>query len=314
MKRTVILVLAVALATAAYARSPIFKITDPYGDDYGDGTMKYPLRSDMEAGDLDLVSFAAYRVEGGTDFEATFAKQIKKPGPRAVDLGGGNLDELARFGFYTFNLDVYVDTDGVPGSGSTNALPGRNAAIAEANAWERAVVLTPRPYEARASLRRMLLREVRRDKKEQGERLGQDRIDALRGEIADDVEKRVFFPTRIVVRGNKVRFFVPDEFFGGPAQAGWSYVIGVTGADLDVRFDVKTEGEVQLRGDNMFVIPLAQSPSDNRFGGGREGEGDLQPNFVDIVVPNGTSQKDVLRGYDLQTDRLVQLPGVKPGG
>ena len=59
---------------------------------------------------------------------------------RMLDAVAGSLDEQldgeeiaqrARFGFYTFNLDLYVDTDRVPGSGRTETLPGRNLTAAQ---------------------------------------------------------------------------------------------------------------------------------------------------------------------------------------
>jgi hypothetical protein len=42
-------------------------------------------------------------------------------------------------------LDLYLDTDGKPGSGQTQALPGRRVRIHPEFAWERALVLTARP-------------------------------------------------------------------------------------------------------------------------------------------------------------------------
>lgn len=310
--------LATALALLCFlppasARGATFRIADPTGDDHGDGSVRYPLRGEFPPGELDLTGFAAYPAQGGTEFEVSFARQIRKPDPRALDVGGTRLDEIARFGFYTFNVDLYVDTDGKPGSGALNALPERNAEIAPDHAWERAVIVTPRPPEARSALRRYLLRDIKRDKKEAGERLGEARIDALRQEIADEVENRVFFPTRITVRGNKIKFFVPESFLGGPASADWSYVVAVTVANVDGRLDLRGGmGDVGWRGDTLFVVPLCLSASDDCLGGGHEGETDLQTPFVDILVPEGVKQEQVLRSYDLQTEAKVKLPGVTP--
>ena len=315
MKRLLLSALASALlASTASARGAAFRVTDPTGDDHGDGAVRYPLKGDWQPGDLDMTGFAAIPVEGGTEFEVTFTRAIRKPDRRAIDFGGSSLEEVARFGFYTFNVDVYIDTDGKSGSGALNALPERNAEIAPENAWERAVILTPRPPEARSALRRFLLRDIKRDKKESGERLGEERIDALRTEIAAEVENRVFFPTRITVRGSKVKFFVPDSFLGGPASPDWGYVVAVSVANIDARIDLRgSMGDVGMRGDTLFVMPLCLSASDDCMGGGHEGEMDLQTPFVDILVPEGASQEKVLRSYDLKTDGLVKLPGVKPG-
>jgi hypothetical protein len=121
-----------------------------------------------------MTGFAAIPVDGGTEFEVTFARQIRKPDPRAIDFGGSSLEDVARFGFYTFNVDVYIDTDGKPGSGAMNALPERNAEIASETAWERAVILTP-GRRKRVPRSEVLLRDIKRDKRA-GERLGEERI------------------------------------------------------------------------------------------------------------------------------------------
>ena len=109
---------------------PIFTLTDPKGDDHGDGTLQYPLRTDMQPGDLDLVTFSAFAQSGGTVFEATFARSVRVRRAAPIDPVGNTLDKIAKLGFYEFNIDVYIDTDRIPGSGSTQTLPGRRAAIA----------------------------------------------------------------------------------------------------------------------------------------------------------------------------------------
>ena len=56
-----------------------------------------------------------------------------------IDNGGTLLTDIATLGFYTFNVDIYVDTDRVPGSGRTAMLPGRKAEVDPASAWEKAI-------------------------------------------------------------------------------------------------------------------------------------------------------------------------------
>jgi hypothetical protein len=319
---TLLAALATAFLTTTFAPAPRagepaagsrFTIADPQGDDHGDGTMTYPLRDDLRPGDLDLVSLSAKPVRGGTSFEAVFARPIRGTAGRAIDIGGGVLSQVARHGFYTLNLDIYVDTDRAPDSGSFNALPGRNAEIARANAWEKAIVLTPRPNETKQALKRLMLREIKRDRKAEGERLAQTQLDTLRAEIANDVEARVFFPTRISVAGRKISFFVPDAFLGGAARDTWAYAVAVSGADIEQKLDIQTSiGIAGFRGDAMMILPIFLSASQEAFGGGREGELEFQPALVDIVVPKGLEQEKVLQGYDLKTGARVKLPAVVP--
>jgi hypothetical protein len=304
--------LAGTAGAAAKPGEPIFKLDDPRGDDHGDGSITYPLRYyGMSRGDLDMLSFEARAADGGTEFAVTFANPIRKPARRTIDEGGTQLDDVARFGFYAFNVDIYIDTDRVPRSGAVNTLPGRNAQIAPENAWEKVICLTPRPFEARSELKRILLKQLKHELVQEKGRVDKSDADLIRHQLPDDVETHIFFPTRINVYGRTVKFFVPDSFLGGPAKDTWSYVVFVTGADIDQRFDYASDVNVLRGADNLLVLPLATGSPDDRFGGRRDDD-PLQPPIIDLLVPPGKHQEDILRDYDLRTKRQVQLPGVVP--
>ena len=178
-----------ALMTAGAGRAAagkiLFQIDDPKQDDLGDGTLRYPLNYyGLAPGDLDLVSLSARRVGGGTEFQATFGAPVRSPSTQVIDLGGGQMKDLARFGFYGINLDIYVDVDRVAGSGGVKTLPGRKSVIRPDFAWEKAIVLTPRPYEAKSELKRALLRELKRELAgKQG--VGEHQADAAQGDAAE---------------------------------------------------------------------------------------------------------------------------------
>lgn len=303
--------LGLALPALAAEGQPIFALADPKGDDYGDGTLQYPLRTDMQTGDLDLVRFAASAQAGGTLFEATFARSVRVPARRTIDPVGTTLDKIAKLGFYTFNIDVYIDTDRIPGSGSTQTLPGRRAAIAPANAWEKAVCLTPRPYDAQDMLKAIYVREAKMElKRRQGSVTSAD-VDTISASVALEVASSVFFPTVVSVTGRSIRFFVPDAFLGGPAKDTWSYVVGVTGADVQLKVDVSAIMGSEGKSPGLMIIPILPGKGFDNFGTNREGD-DLQPTLVDIIVPPGTTQEAVLKDYDLMGGRPVALPGVVP--
>lgn len=301
---------AAALAAPAFAGTA-FTLTDPRGDDHGDGYFAYPGRTDFQPGDLDLLTLAARNADGGTWFEATFANPIRQPGREAIDDLGTQLDRVARNGFYTFNLDVYIDTDRVPNSGALAMMPGRKAEVDPAGAWEKAVVLTPSPGLARSELKTMMTQSVIEARHEERERgLGERR--ELRQEIGLDLEDRVFFPVLTRVRGRTIRFFVPASFLGGPARPDWSYVVAVTGAELVQSFDLTAAvGLADPRRDNLMVVPVSPGRWSDRFGGGVEGEA-LQPPLVDVIVPEGRFQEVVLRDFRSAEDRPARLPGVVP--
>ncbi|HKV11561.1 MAG TPA: glucodextranase DOMON-like domain-containing protein [Thermoanaerobaculia bacterium] len=298
------------LSLPALAGPVLFTLTDPRGDDHGDGKLVYPLNDELDPGDLDLLSVRAESERDGTTFELTFAKPVKTPGREPVDDLGTPLDTVARFGFYTLNVDIYIDMDRVPGQGGLEMLPGRNAEVDPASAWERAIILTPRPNEARGELKRMLTRSLNQEAKKEDTTLSEEQIASLRAQIPGDVEERIFFPTQVRVRGQKITFTVPNSFLGGPAKDTWSYVIAVSGNDLLQTTDLR-----RLAGkagpESLMILPVSPGRWQDRFGGGRE-NAEIQPPLIDIVVPKGKTQEEILANFDQRGKRPVLLPGVVP--
>lgn len=301
---------AAALALACQAPGEdtrIFTLTDPRGDDHGDGDFVYPHRDDLHSGDLDLLSLTATRQSEGTWFEATFARPIMKTNRRVIDAGGGTLDEIARYNFYTLNLDIYIDTDRVPGSGLTYTLPGRKAQIDPANAWEKAICLTPRPFDARQAIGRMIADYTFKDAKARGEKLDTVKKKEILADINRDIDKQIFFPTRIRVLGSKIGFLVPLSFLGGWARSEWSYVVAVSGADVQQKLDLG--GLLNITADfpdSLFILGVAPGYTwSDRFGGG-DGDNPNQPPLIDIIVPPGKTQEEIL------LEKPVRLPGVVP--
>lgn len=295
------------IAAPLLAGDAIFTLNDPRGDDYGTGRLQYPMSADYQKGDLDLVSVRAFRVSGGTQFEAKFARPIRQPERRTIDGIGTQLDQVARLGFYTFNLDIYVDTDGVAGSGSTTTLPGRGVMIDPATAWEKVISLTPDPQGARSELKRIVLRDERRRTEAEGRRVVSDET---KDELRASVDDFVFFPTQVRVAGNTVSFFVPASFLGEP-QKEWSYVVAVSGADIVQRLD--QQNRLMRIGDaseTLMTLPVATGRPTDRFGGAVEHD-DYMPPLVDVIVPAGEDQKDVLSNYDTNAERAAVLKGVR---
>ncbi len=292
--------------------TPIFTVADPRGDDNGSGSLIYPVRPDMVRGDLDILAFSAYPDKGGTVFEVKFARPVRKPGREVIDNLGATLQSIAKLGFYAFNVDIYIDTDGVAGSGEQATLPGRLAEVAAANAWERAICLTPRPYEAQQRLERLLVFRGKQQLKEEAGRIEQDAEDKLRVETRDDIAKRYFFPSLVWVEGAKIRFFVPASFLGGVAKPSWGYVVVVSFADIEERFDLMPTNTSKF---SLMILPVMSGRGATWVGGGVEDD-PLQPPLIDIIVPAGKSQEQVLKDYDpryiLTRNHPVQLPAVVP--
>ena len=308
-------VILLGAATSALAASGpnLFTIADPRGDDHGNGELVYPSQNDdFQRGELDLVALSARAGDGGTTFTATFAKSVRKPVRRAIDEAGTQLSDVAKLGFYNLNLDLYIDTDRKPGSGGVQTLPGRRAVIDPRFAWERAICLTPRPYDARDVLKRILLASLKTELREKPGTMDTPTADKLKLQIPADVEEHLFFPTRVRVLGRDIEFFVPDSFLGQPARADWAYTVVVSGCDFRLQFDLSDAMSVFRAADSgLLILPVGSGRPANYFGGGREND-DLQPPLIDIVVPAGTTQEKVLADYDALMARPVVLPAVVP--
>jgi hypothetical protein len=307
------LVLGLVLAPPASARTKIFTLTDPRGDDDGDGNLVYPTDSEFAKGDLDLLSLSAFAEKDGTWFEAQFARPVRQPGSETIDDLGTALKTVARFGFYTINLDIYIDTDRVPGSGGVAMLPGRLAEVDRNSAWEKAIILTPRPPEARGELKRLLMRDLTEEMKKDDASMTDQEAAALKTQIPGDVDDRIFFPNMVRVRGNTISFFVPNSFLGGAAKATWSYVVAVSGANLLQSLDItRSMGRVTDKEESLMILPISPGTWHDRFGGGRE-RAPNQPPLVDVIVPkDGRSQHSILQDFDARAKRPVILPGVVP--
>ncbi|MFO1271369.1 MAG: glucodextranase DOMON-like domain-containing protein [Rubrivivax sp.] len=253
--------------------APILAVDDPEGDDAGDGTLIYPANAAYEKGDLDLRSLRAFAEPGGVRFEATFRNPVRSPaGVRAPGPSTEDLAAYARRGFYEFNLDLYLDTDRVSGSGSTVTLPGRGATLDAASAWEKAVVLTPRPE----LMRRQLI----------------DALAAAAGSSAEaekQVDAAVFFATDVRVRGRSVSFTVPAAFVDAATVARSSIVAFTTAARLSIESDANLFG--RFTGPQRLPLGVAlPEPGRPQFGTGYTGERPPATSVVDLLDPDATRQ------------------------
>lgn len=289
----------------------IFRISDPRGDDHGDGTVIYPTQGEIRTGDLDMVSFSARSEEDGTTFNVEFAKAIDRPDSMVIDAGGQTLDRVARNGFWKFNVDIYVDMDRQRGSGSTMTLPGRNAVISPDFAWERAICLTPRPSQTRSLLGRQLRKMLEDKLQKQKGRVDPEDASKITNEVYS-VEGSYFFPERVRVTSRNVSFFVPSSFLRGSAQPGWGYVVIVTASIVDDRLNFGNflGSDVPM---SLMNLPVKDGSWSDRLGTSRK-TAVLLPPIVDMIVPEGVKQEDVLRNFNENTGQPVVLTGWVPAG
>ena len=279
MTRLLLLALVFPMLTAWAAERQVATLNDPSGDDDGNGALVYPQRDGFQPGDLDLLLLRIVRADDVYRFEATFRNPIRNPATVRGDVGPEPLSYFARRGFYAFNLDVYIDQDRVRGSGNIYTLPGRHVRIDEAHAWEKAVILTPRPE----LIRQQLIDAV---------------VEAEGAQSKDPVAKRIdgeiLFPTEVQVRDRTVSFSVPIAFLaGGRPDTDWSITAFVTGAKTSIEADLDIFRSSDSALERLSLGVMQPKPGRPRDTFGYSGVRVPLP-VVDLLAPAPLKQQELL--------------------
>ena len=113
-------------------------LEDPKGDEFGPGSYRYPQGAPFPRGSFDLESLTLSATSTELLVIARMARPVYRQ--RGVRLSREQVEDL-----FTATVDVYLDFDGIPGSGTQRTLPGRNVEMADGLGWELALVLSPIP-------------------------------------------------------------------------------------------------------------------------------------------------------------------------
>lgn len=256
----------------------VASFNDPAGDDVGAGNLVYPLSPDYKEGDLDLRSFKLSREADGYWFEASFSNPIRNPASTYLGAAAESLSDFARKGFYAFNIDIYIDSDRRRDSGNTFSLPGRHVRIDPGYAWEKAVVLTPRPELMRSEMLDALQRQY---------------PERSTSSLEASIDQSIYFPTTVRVRGKTIAFLVAEDFFAGSAANDWAMTVMVTGAKpyTSAGGGFLPTNKTPLEELDMGVLqPAAGRP---RATFGYYGRGQALP-LVDVLLPSQAQQTALL--------------------
>jgi hypothetical protein len=127
---TAVCVFSACLVSAQVLFAYDLTLVDPTGDDYGPGTYMYPLDQVFTPGSFDITRFSAEEIGNKVRFEIEIQGELDDP------WGSGA-------GFSLQSVDIYVDQDGIEGSGATWSLERRNVDFSPASAWEYVVWCAP---------------------------------------------------------------------------------------------------------------------------------------------------------------------------
>lgn len=255
----------------------VFVHEDSQYDDRGAGHYLYPISLQNRDGIFDLRRFEVRNLDRVIEFRLEFLRPIDTEDLISLDkaVNPQSVTGIRTRKGWAFQLvDIYIDTDRIPGSGQTFALPGRNVEFNYEEAWDHVVVLTPGPNDDVHNylLERSEYRELHDNRK--------------RIHVPDDVHARHY---TLIAR-------VPKQQIGDP-QPGWGYQVFVMGYDSN-----------NTSRNGMFNMRVKTFPTDNAFGGGTDYEGN--PNVIDILSPDKASQYHVLSQYrskPYQTDNLLSI-------
>jgi len=305
--KSIVFLLLLGLTSGSAALA--FQLDDVVGDDNGAGFLFYPNREDMHPGDLDIVWMRVENDDDGTWFTVRFKNPIQSPKGRVTMLGQTPLEQIVRYDFFTFNLDLYIDTDRVENSGIVDTAPSREVRVDPDSAWERAVILTPRPDVGQSLLDIFVKRIFGAEEQAELGRLSREDWSGIRARARERVGELVSFPRTVRVRGRQLKFYVPREFLGAPASEDWAYTVIVTGADVEQLMRTVRPGQAIP----MMVMPIALGRSYEAFGLPVDHDLNQSP-VVDYLSPDPAIQAARLSDYDLNTGRLASLAGVVPSG
>ena len=215
----------VALTTALIAAllgvpasAQTVKFDDPAGDDNGPGEYIYPTDAVYERGSFDITSFEMSVKGKRANAEVGINTTVDDP----WNMGTG---------FSVQMIFVFIDQDGVEGSGYTTAPPGLNVEFAASDAWEKCIIISPQ-----ASAR------VRQE------------VEAKVGDMAS----AFVIPSRVRGSGNSISASLKVEDLGEGDPSTWGYQVVMQSNE-----GFPAEGELLTRRVNEFE-------GQHRFGGGTD--------------------------------------------
>lgn len=228
------------------------KITlmDPKGDDKGPGNYTYPTDPIYVAGSFDLVKAT---IEDKGD-EINFKISFNAP----VSFNWGDYWDVQQ-------LQIYIDTDGVEGSGHTETIPGTQVLIDPANAWEKVVFVDPHTVA-----------------KIHGE------IDLKAAHLKDDI----VLPTKNKPIGKSIKSTVKKADLGIAEDADIS----------KFGYGILMLSATGFPGDWCVLMRrVNEYNGQHRFGNGADGAGD--PNVMDMFAGNADGSDDEAElQYDMLND------------
>ncbi|NJK89080.1 MAG: hypothetical protein HC923_06535 [Myxococcales bacterium] len=248
-----------AVSSVAHAGAPEIEFTDPDRDDYGPGNYVYPNHPYFfPRGVFDLKAFRVR--DAGRDW--LFEVEVDLPTPQPIELRR-TAAAVVRFDQQVFfqNFDIYLRTpeaERVDVRQHEDSVPGRNFGFLPGEGWNRAIIITPYPYQVRTLL-----------------------VDwpGVEDTIVPDNVNRI---------GPRFLVKIPKEKISREPPSTWRFAVAVSGAVPLVVHYRRADAEFV----NAHTMPARPNPGDMNFGGA-----DLSPynpSVIDLLAPTREAQREAL--------------------
>jgi carbohydrate-binding DOMON domain-containing protein len=213
-----------ALATLLVAGSALAQVSlkDPTGDDNGPGEYSYPTDAVYKRGSFDLTGFTLKVAGGKAEAAVTVNANLEDP----WSMGNG---------FAVQMVFIFIDKDGVAGSGYTAVPPGLNFQFAPENAWDKLIILSPQPP---------------------------GRVKSEVEQKAASMMKDIVIPARTRGAGRTITGSFDAALLGEGDPSTWSYQV------------VMQSNEGFPAGTDLLTRKVNEYEGQHRFGGGNDGDCD----------------------------------------
>jgi hypothetical protein len=212
-----------------------FSIVDELNDDKGAGDILYPANSRIIEGELDLIRFDVKKRDDSHQLIFEFRKPLSSPKNQLSSFGGNSLSEILKHDFHTVNVDVYIDTDRKRNSGFKRTLPGRQVLLANEFSWEKAIIVTPRPYAAQSMQNEYLVKTHIENLSNSEQTLDSQISAKIEQDIELQMQKHYLFATKIKVKKNKLIVTIPNLFIS-EFSADWAYSVLISAATTETSY------------------------------------------------------------------------------
>ena len=172
--------------------------------------------------------------------------------------------------FYLPMIHIYIDQDHIEGLGFTSTIKGTNATIHPENAWEKVVVIAALPERFAGELNRS----------------------------QPEIAHNAIIPNKLKISRSResMSVKVPKNRIG-EISPQWGFTVLMFCQEFSQTIDK-----------SIYIKDIKSTSSQMNFGGGSGNFlGNYDPNIIDMILPLGKYQREVLANYDQKEKKYTEI-------